>query len=239
MLRLLQEQQFERVGGNDTIQTDVRLIAATNRNLEALTAAGQFRSDLYYRLSVFTIHLPPLRERDKDLDLLIQHYLKRFNRELGKDIPALSEEALDTLRGYSWPGNIRELQSVLKQALLQTVGPAVLAEFLPPSVQRNADARLKSPLADYGRQPSPGETSDFDALSHFINEAIETETGSLYHDALRRLDRILLTRVLEHTGGNQLQAARLLGITRGSLRTKLRELGISISRILTDPADDS
>jgi two-component system nitrogen regulation response regulator GlnG len=238
MLRLLQEQRFERVGGNETVQTNVRLIAATNRDLEALTAAGQFRSDLYYRLSVFTIRLPPLRERGKDLDLLIQHYLKRFNRELDKDVPALSSEAMDKLRSYSWPGNVRELQSVLKQALLQAVGPTVLAEFLPASVHGSAERRLKSPLAENGRPRPVQGTSDFDALRQLISDAIQTGTGNLYHDAVRQLDRILLARVLEHTGGNQLQAARILGITRGSLRTKLRELGMSISRIVTDAEDE-
>src|SRR5437762_7322466 len=122
ILRLLQEQSFERVGGNETVRTDVRLIAATHRDLKAWSEEGKFRPDLYYRLSVFTIHLPPLRERGDDLPLLVRHYLRRFSRELGREVRDVAPEALERLRNGSWPGNIRELQSVLKQALLQASG---------------------------------------------------------------------------------------------------------------------
>src|SRR5207302_618760 len=122
ILRLLQEQSFERVGGNETVRTDVRLIAATHRDLTAESAEGKFRPDLYYRLGVFTIHLPPLRERGEDLPMLAQHYLHRFSRELGREVRELAPEALQRLQGHRWPGNIRELQSVLKQALLRASG---------------------------------------------------------------------------------------------------------------------
>src|SRR6202790_5603527 len=110
MLRLLQEQAFERVGGNETVRTDVRLIAATHRDLKAWSAEGKFRPDLYYRLGVFTIHLPPLRERGDDLPMLVQYYLRRFSRELGRDVRQAAPDALARLRDYPWPGNIRELQ---------------------------------------------------------------------------------------------------------------------------------
>src|ERR1700758_824390 len=131
VLRLLQEQAFERVGGNETIRTDVRLIAATHRDLRAWCAEGKFRPDLYYRLGVFTIHLPPLRERGDDLPLLVRHYLRRFSRELGREVRQVAPEALERLCAYSWPGNIRELQSVLKQALLRANGSVLLPAFLP------------------------------------------------------------------------------------------------------------
>src|SRR4051795_5958739 len=131
MLRLLQEQAFERVGGNETIRTDVRLIAATHRDLKAWSVEGKFRPDLYYRLSVFTIHLPPLRERGDDLPLLVRYYLRRFSRELGREVSEIAPEALERLRSSSWPGNVRELQSVLKQALLQASGSVLLPAFLP------------------------------------------------------------------------------------------------------------
>src|SRR5437660_2034933 len=130
VLRLLQEQAFERVGGNETVRTDVRLIAATHHDLKADAAEGKFRPDLYYRLGVFTIHLPPLRERGDDLPLLVRHYLRRFSRELGRDVQEIAPEALERLRNYAWPGNIRELQSVLKQALLRATGPLLLPAFL-------------------------------------------------------------------------------------------------------------
>src|ERR1700694_382329 len=131
ILRVLQEQAFERVGGTETVQTDVRLIAATHRDLTAWSAEGKFRPDLYYRLGVFTIHLPPLRERGDDLPMLVQHYLRRFSRELGREVREVAPEALERLRNYTWPGNIRELPSVLKQALLQASGPILLPGFLP------------------------------------------------------------------------------------------------------------
>src|SRR5712664_2836162 len=131
ILRVLQEQAFERVGGNETVRTDVRLIAATHRDLKVWSDEGRFRPDLYYRLGVFTIHLPPLRERDDDLLMLVQYYLRRLNRELGREVREVSPEGLERLRGYPWPGNVRELQSVLKQALLKASGPALLPAFLP------------------------------------------------------------------------------------------------------------
>src|SRR6201996_4359144 len=130
ILRLLQEQAFERVGGSETIQTDVRLIAATHRDLATWSVEGKFRPDLYYRLGVFTIHLPPLRERGDDLPLLVQFYLQRGSRDLGRKVSEVAPEAMTRLRGYSWPGNMRELQSVLKQALLRAHGPVLLPEFL-------------------------------------------------------------------------------------------------------------
>src|SRR5262245_18392260 len=127
----LQEQAFERVDGNETIRTDVRLVAATHRTLKAWSEEGKFRSDLYHRLGVFTIHLPPLRERGDDLPLLVQYFVRRFSRELGREVRSVAPEVLERLRNCPWPGNIRELQSVLKQALLQASGPVLLPAFLP------------------------------------------------------------------------------------------------------------
>src|SRR5262249_57966884 len=128
--RVLQEQAFERLGGNETIRTDVRLIAATHRDLKAWSDEGKFRPDLYYRLGVFTIHLPPLRERGQDLALLVQFYLRQVSRELGRDVREVAPQALERLRAYSWPGNMRELQSVLRQALVRAQGPGLLPQFL-------------------------------------------------------------------------------------------------------------
>ncbi len=220
MLRLLQEQCFERLGGNELVRTDVRVLAATNRDLEQAVAEGAFRRDLYYRLGVFTIHLPPVRERGDDLVLLVQHYLRRFNRELGKSVEGVAPEALEALRRHSWPGNVRELQSVLKQALLHAAGPVLLPEFLPP----------------LGAPPAESAPGDFEA---FLDARLEEGSETLYAEALERMERALLTRVLRHTHGNQLRAARLLGITRGSLRTKVRDLGIRIDRTVRDGEDEA
>src|SRR5271166_4714234 len=144
MLRVLQDQTFERVGGNETIRTDVRLIAATHRDLKAWSAEGKFRPDLYYRLGVFSIHLPPLRERGDDLSLLVQHYLRRYSGELGRAVREVAPEALQRLRSYSWPGNIRELQSVIKQALLRASGPVLLPAFLPETLAVPGEAASTS-----------------------------------------------------------------------------------------------
>ncbi len=219
LLRVLQEQQFERVGGNETIRTDVRLIAATNHDLEELVPSGRFRGDLYYRLSVFTIRLPSLRERGDDIRLLIDHFVKRFSHELGKDVQMVAPEAVEVLRRYGWPGNVRELQSVLKQALLHATGPVLLPDFLPASVRRE-EVAVETNL---GPAPLP----DWD---RFVAERLEAGSSDLYAEALALMERRLLSAVLRHTGGNQLQAAKILGITRGSLRNKIRTLGISIGR---------
>jgi DNA-binding NtrC family response regulator len=215
ILRVLQEQRFERVGGNETIQTDIRLIAATNHNLERLAAEGRFRTDLFYRLSVFTIQLPPLRERLEDLPLLVDHFVRAFAGELGKDVRQVAPETLERLRRHHWPGNLRELQSVLKQALLHAKGPVLLPDFLPALAAGPADDKAPpaSPRVDWDR---------------FIDERLQAGSEALHAEALEVMERHLLTRVLRHTGGNQVRAARVLGITRGSLRTKIRALGISI-----------
>jgi two-component system nitrogen regulation response regulator GlnG len=216
MLRLLQEQKFERLGGNETIQTDVRLLAATNQNLEALIAQGRFRSDLYYRLSVFAIRLPPLRERGDDLPLLVQHYLRRYDRELNKQVQHVDPAAMLVLQRYPWPGNVRELQSVLKQALLQATGPVLLGEFLPEDFRKKC-AQVESADDGAGERPT---------LREFIAERLAAGSENLYKETLRRMERLLFTQVLERTAGNQLQAARILGMSRGSLHSKLRALGL-------------
>ncbi|MCI0455613.1 MAG: sigma-54 dependent transcriptional regulator [Gemmataceae bacterium] len=226
LLRVLQHQEFERLGGNETIRVDVRVIAATNRELEELVADGRFRQDLYYRLSVCTIRLPPLRERPEDLPLLVEHYLKRFSHEMGKEVQLIAPEALEALRRHRWPGNVRELQSTLKQALLQAAGPVLLADFLPAlGGSEKAGAR---PTAALG-------AADWDEL---IGERLQAGSEDLYSEAVTLLERHLLRRVLEHTGGNQVRAARILGITRGSLRTKIRALGITIGRSVTTEEDE-
>jgi two-component system nitrogen regulation response regulator GlnG len=231
ILRVLQEQAFERIGGNETIRTDVRLIAATHHDLKAEAAEGKFRPDLYYRLGVFTIHLPPLRERGDDLPMLVQHYLRRFNRELGRQVCEVASEGLDQLRRYAWPGNIRELQSVLKQALLQASGPVLLPAFLPDlSGQAGSVRDPSTPIAD-----APG-SPDLD-LERFIRERLGADAQDLYAETHRQVDRLLLPCVLEYTGGNQHQAARLLGIARQTLRLKLRELGLHVTHSVETDED--
>ena len=222
VLRVLQSQEFERVGGNTTIKTDVRVIAATNRDLEQLVEEGEFRSDLYYRLSGFTITLAPLRERPEDIVSLLERYLQLFSRELGKDVHEIAPQALELLVSYPWPGNVRELQNVLKQTLLHSAGPVIIPDFLPPKVC-DADAETSAGRA--------GKSSHTD-LEQFIEERLQQGSTSLYADALEFMERHLITRVLSDCEGNQSKAARMLGITRGCLRNKIRSLNVSIDALV-------
>lgn len=226
ILRVLQEQRFERVGGTETIQTDVRIIAATHHDLQQLTRAGRFRKDLLYRLNGFTIHLPPLRERGEDLPLLLNHFLTRFSNQMGKDVQRTSPETLRLLNNYDWPGNIRELQSVLKNAILQSSGPELLADFLP-DLQRDSPA---------GGPHGPSAPSD--SSQEFVRQRLRNGSTNLYQEALQQMERQLLTQVLRHTGGNQLKAAEILGMTRGTLRKKIRVLDIQIERVVDEGGQD-
>ena len=197
VLRLLQDQVFERLGGNETVRTDVRLIAATHRDLKAWSAEGRFRADLFYRLVVFTIHLPPLRERGDDVELLVRHLVRRFSNELGRDVRDIAPEAMECLRNHSWPGNVRQLQSTLKQALLQTVGPVLLPAFLAPDLFRDTSGES----GEVTVRPGQGGT-----LTDMEREAIQ--------------------RCLFQTGGNRQRTAELLGISTRTLLRKIRDYGL-------------
>ena len=220
ILRVLQGQEFERIGGNELIKSDVRVITATNRDLEKMVGEGTFRGDLYYRLNVFTIRLPALRERGEDIPLLAEHFVKRFARELRKDVQTIADESLELLKQYRWPGNVREFQSVIKQALLQATGPVLLPEFLPESIRRRPETT----------QGAASSAMDLTALSDFVKQQLLADSTSLYADYQAITDRHLLTVVLEHTNGNLSRAAKFLGITRATLRTKLNTLGLSTDR---------
>ena len=222
LLRVLQDRRFERVGGDESQTADVRVIAATNADLEKMVEDGRFRKDLYFRLNVFSVRLPPLRDRGDDQALLIDYYLRRYGRELGKPVQAVGPAAAGALAAYPWPGNVRELQSVLKQAIIRMRGSALLAEDLPAAVSGVA---APEPAAT-----APASTAEVFDWDRFVAGRIAAGTEDLYAEALERMEREVLVRVLRHTGGNQLQAAKLLGITRGSLRTKIRALGITINR---------
>jgi two-component system nitrogen regulation response regulator GlnG len=229
ILRLLQDQSFERVGGNETIRTDVRIIAATHRDLKAWSAEGKFRPDLYYRLNVFTIPLPALQDRGDDLPMLIQHFLRRFSRELNREVREIAPEALDLLCGYSWPGNIRELQGVLKQALLQATGTVLMAAFLPEF--------LRVPTGPTPGMSGEAKEDDF-SFGAFILRRLEEGTTTLSTEVHQRIDRILLRLTLHHTQGNQVQAARVLGISRQTLRARIRELGLATGGDAGSAADE-
>jgi two-component system nitrogen regulation response regulator GlnG len=226
ILRLLQDQKFELVGGNETIQTDVRLIAATNRDLKSLSDHGKFRPDLYYRLSVFTIRLPPLRERGDDLPMLVNYYLRRCNRELARDLREVAAETMQQLRAYAWPGNIRELQSVIKQSLLRATGTVLIPAFLPElSSSDTTNSTAAGELAAKG----------WSAFQQFIRRRLEAGSTDLNAEAQLEVDRILLTAVLDFTDNNQFQAAKHLGLSRQTLRQRLRSIGRSVVKTMGEP----
>ena len=185
LLRVLQEQTFERVGGNQTIKTNVRLISATHRNLEEMVASGQFRGDLFYRLNGYTIELPPLRERDGDLIYLLEHFRQLSNSELGKMVARFSPDSIQKLKDYDWPGNIREFQSVVRRAILHTTGKVVIPDFLPKFGTNQApvaevtsaqlvDTSLQSEIENLIQQKvQSGESNVYDTLIQHVERQLE------------------------------------------------------------------
>jgi len=182
ILRLLQQQQFERVGSGQTITVDVRVIAATNRNLAEMTATGAFREDLLYRLNGFTIHLPPLRDRREDLPLLVEHFLKLAGRKLGKSVRAVAPEAVRLLEAHPWPGNVRELQSAVRFAVVQAVGEVVTPECLPRSVR--------------GAAEPDGPPADHLDVSVLVRDLLRRGEDDIYRRVTQAVDRVVLEAVL-------------------------------------------
>lgn len=222
VLRLLQDQCFERVGGNERIQTDVRVIAVTNQNLEEMVAANRFRKDLFYRLKVFTIHLPPLRQRMDDVPLLVEHFIHRYNREMARQVRVVAPETMLRLLAHHWPGNVRELQSEIKSALLHASGEILTLDCLSESL-RHADA---------GPRPESLSAAPSFDLNRLIRELLATGEADVYRKICLAVDRIVLDEVLIHSKGNQVQASEILGISRTTLRGKLRALGLAIEKQL-------
>ncbi len=222
MLRVLQEQDFQRVGGKETIRTNVRILAATNQDLEKLTAEGRFRKDLYYRLKVISIHVPALRERGKDIEELAHYFMALYNRDLKLGIRAIDPETLALFQQYRWPGNVRELQSVLKETMLRTTGPSLLPEFLPASCRGSAISPVSAAIK---------QSLD---LASFVEKQLESGEGGLYTRVINEVERWLFVRVLQHTQGRQVQASELLGLNRTTLRHKLRDLGLSVEKSVQD-----
>ncbi|MDB4969743.1 MAG: two component, sigma54 specific, transcriptional regulator, Fis family [Myxococcales bacterium] len=235
LLRVLQESEFERVGGIKTIKVDVRLVTATNRDLQKEVTAGAFRDDLFYRLNVVPIHLPPLRERTGDIPSLVSHFISRFNERLKKQIAGIDDEALARLMAHPWPGNIRELENVMERTILFCEGPRIHASDLPPEFVGNAGttvtaaaAAAASSLVTQASMP-PGATPAFGTPMPPAGPAGEGRASSLkelVRQETERVERELIVRALEETGGNVTQAARKLKISRKSLQNKMKEFGL-------------
>jgi len=212
LLRALQESEFERVGGIKTLRVDVRLVAATNRDLKQLISEGKFREDLYYRLAVVPIALPPLRERREDIPLLVEHFIEKYDQRLGKHVEGIEPEALGVLMDYAWPGNIRELENLMERSVLFADGPQIQASALPDS------------LRERGPQP-PIPIAAVGPLG-----AIAAPSGASMKEIVRQaqadLERELIARALDETGGNVTRAAKRLQISRKSLQVKMKDLGL-------------
>jgi two-component system, NtrC family, response regulator AtoC len=203
MLRAIQEAEFERVGGIQTVSVDVRLVVATNRDLQKDVEEGKFREDLYYRLNVVPLHLPPLRERREDIPLLVKHFIDKFNAKLDRSIEGISKDALNRVANYRWPGNIRELENVIERCILFTEGSEIREADLPEELMDHSHAAPSLATIDEDRS---------------LKDIVKHATAELEKD--------LIVKALAETKGNVTQAARLLKISRKSLQNKMKEFGL-------------
>lgn len=206
LLRFLQDRHFSPLGSNRVMEADVRIIGATNRDLREAVAAGAFREDLYYRFNVVQIKLPPLRERREDLMPLAKHFLKECERRLGTGRKELSKEARETILRYEWPGNVRELENAIKRAAVLSSG--ALIERRDLFLDEASSCSIKEFLED--------------KLKRYLKEMANLDRPNLYGTVISEVEKAIIRIVLDETGGNQLRAARILGINRNTLRTKMR-----------------
>ncbi|MFO8057160.1 MAG: sigma-54 dependent transcriptional regulator [bacterium] len=215
VLRVLQEGEFERLGGSETIKTDVRVIAATNKNLEEAVEVGKFREDLYWRLKVITIHLPPLRERIEDVPALADYFLGRFSEEYEKPIRFLEDSAVRRLQSYSWPGNVRELENCLRRAVLLCSGDVILKEHLKIDAAREdaAGSYTREQLKDNLRQ----------RIEEIVPDIMDSSNEISHANIIELVEEILISKALKECDYNQVRAAKVLGISRNTLRNRIKK----------------
>lgn len=215
LLRALQTQEIERLGSTRRLKVDVRVIAATNQELGEMVKRGQFREDLYYRFKRIALHLPPLRERQEDIPLLVTHFLKLVEKELGKPIWGISEEGMKLLQDYSWPGNVRELENCLRSAAALSRSDVILPDDLPPEIQtgHQTDSTDSSQLEVYLKS----------ILQDITKEAITQGKRGLYEEVIALLDKSLIELVLNEFSGNHSKTAELLGMSRTTLLKKIKQ----------------
>ncbi|WP_300667536.1 sigma-54 dependent transcriptional regulator [Desulfoluna sp.] len=226
ILRLLQERSIERIGGRETIPVDVRIVAATNRDLEGAIKQGRFREDIYYRLKVVTLLLPPLRERKGDISLLTDYFLRRHAQELGMANPGISKEGLHLLGGYEWPGNVRELSNVIQKLLIFHRGGAITQESIARSLGQ--DGVAEEPRKD----PE-------DIIRRWVRGCLERKEDDLFERLLDECSRVILSEALATTEGNRSQAARLLGISRPTLHARMDKYGITVGARINGAESDA
>ena len=214
LLRVLQQQTFQRVGGSEPVSVDVRVIAATHRNLEAMIREGKFREDLFHRLNVVCLQLPPLRERREDIPVLVRHFLRKYAGDFAIENPSISSEALAMLESDSWPGNVRELENMTRRLLLTARGLSI-----------NADA-VRQTLAARNAETAPTGKSFTAFAGDLLARAQNGEMQDAHARMLAEAEREILTQAIKLAEGNQAKAARWLGLSRFTLREKLKQLGL-------------
>ena len=213
LLRALEDKSFERLGSNKTVKVDIRLITATNKNLESLIREGKFREDLFYRLNVVSIPIPPLRERKEDIPRLVEYFLTKYGREFNKKGVTLSESALAVLERYDWPGNVRELENTIKKALIFSKSAVILPEgiFIPEYLREG-----KKQISVYLQE----------LLPDLVKNGLKRESGNLYKEIIEEVERALFIETLKQVNGNQSEAAKILGISRPTLKDKIDKFGL-------------
>jgi nitrogen regulation protein NR(I) len=223
ILRLLQEKSVERLGGRETIPVDVRIIAATNRNLEKAIEEGRFREDLYYRLKVVSIFLPPLRERAGDIPLLTEYFLSRFSAELEMDNPGITREALRAIGGHPWPGNIRELANSVQKALIFNRGAPI------------GEKDIRQAISEEDTCGAIAQNNTEAVVRQWARQVISTgEQKNLFDKCMDQIAGVLIGEALKMTGGNRSRAARLLGLSRPTLHSKIEKYGLQFETKVTE-----
>jgi DNA-binding NtrC family response regulator len=227
ILRLLQEKSIERLGGRGTIPVDVRILAATNRDLETALAQGRFREDLYYRLKVVTIALPPLRQRRDDIPLLTDFFLARYAAELGMDNPGITPDVAATLNSHQWPGNVRELANTMQKALIFSRGAPIRAEDV---IQALSAEKIPG-------EPDSREAEDI--IRHWMRGAMTSKAEQdTFEKIMDHLAGILVGEALNLTDGNRSRAAKLLGLSRPTLHSKIEKYGLKLKTSVKEKQQD-
>ena len=226
ILRVLQNGTIERVGGEKSIKVDVRIVAATNKKLEEAVAANEFREDLFYRLNVVRVNLPPLRERIEDIPLLIDYFLKVIAESEGSKVKSILETAQSALLSYPWPGNVRELENVMRRTIVMAKGDAIRLNDLPKDLQSNTKSAFEIDKENLNHSELPASNAasiDISALAGTLFQWAKSQPDLAI---LPAVERELVAHALRETNGNQVQASKLLGITRATLRNRIEKFGI-------------
>jgi DNA-binding NtrC family response regulator len=229
LLRVLEERKVERLGGAQAIPVDVRVVSATNRDLAAAVAEEKFRADLYYRLRVVQIDLPPLRERREDIPLLAEHFLKNYAAKYQLKCAAIAADAMKRLAAYDWPGNVRELRNAIERSVVLADGAELRADDLPDELKAKAEASKPADVFQRTVSAQPEEAADSLSIPYLAD----------FREARREFERAYIERVLADTGGNVTRAAERVGMHRQSLQQKLKDLGLTRRYVLSDETQDS